>query len=180
MIVSLQRSQGRRLAVTVASRTACLLAALGLAACGVKIDMATVSKSVSEGLKSQLALDIASVSCPPGVRDAKAGDTFECVATPKDGGKITVKVTQKDDKGNVAWEVSKSEGLLNLETVEQAITDGMKEQMGAEAKVSCGGGKLRGSKPGDTFDCTATTEEGTTNIVVTVKDAQGNISWATK
>ncbi|HEX3532071.1 MAG TPA: DUF4333 domain-containing protein [Thermoanaerobaculia bacterium] len=48
-------------------------------------------------------------------------------------------------------------------------------------RLDCGEGdkKLRVSKPGDTFDCKATTADGTVDTVkVTVKDADGNIAWA--
>jgi Domain of unknown function (DUF4333) len=161
------------------------LALLGLAAmlagCGVKLDMDAVGKSISTGIASQVGLEVASVTCPQEAPPAKAGDTFECVAIPKEGGKLTVKVTQKDDKGNVDWEVEKSEGLINLQTVEQAVAKGIKEQTEADSTVSCGGAKFRGVKPGETFDCEATAPDGTkSTVTVTEKDAEGNISWALK
>lgn len=89
-------------------------------------------------------------------------------------------MTQKDDQGNVSWEVAKSEGFLDLKAAEAAITQGMKEQVDADVTVTCGDDtKLRPGKAGDTFDCTATTADGTAHTVnVTVKDAAGNISWA--
>lgn len=154
---------------------------LTLTGCGTKLDMSMLSKSISEGLANQLGLEIASVTCPQETRDAKLGDTFECEAKPKDGGRLVVKVTQKDDKGNVNWEVVKSEGFINLKTAEDAITKGLKEQVNADAIVSCGGGakNLRAAKAGDTFDCTATTADGSAHTVkVTVKDNDGNINWA--
>ena len=180
MTVSKSLASVLRTTATAAGSLTLLVSALGLSACGVKLDMGAINKSISDGLNKQLGVEISSVSCPMETRAAKAGDSFECEAKPKDGGRIVVKVTQKDDQGNVNWEVSKSEGLINLEAVEQSITEGMKQQTGADAKVSCGGGKLRGSKAGDTFECTATTEEGASTVTVTVKDGQGNIAWALK
>jgi len=159
---------------------ACLALAVGLSACGTTIDMDAVGKSVSDGINSQLSLPIATVTCPTESRAAKAGDTFECIANPKDGGKLTVKVTQNDDKGNINWEVVKTEGLLDLALTEKAIADGMKEQAGVDATVACGG-KLRPAKPGETFECQAKTQDrGDATIVVTMKDTEGNISWAVK
>jgi hypothetical protein len=154
--------------------------AFSVAACGTTIDMSTVSKAVSDGLMAQLSLPIASVVCPAEARSAKAGDTFECVATPKDGGKLTVKVTQADDKGNVKWEVVKSEGLVNVQVFEEPITKGLKEQASVDATVSCGG-KYRVAKAGDTFECQAKiVDKADATIVVTLKDAEGNFSWAVK
>jgi len=154
--------------------------AFSVAACGTTIDMSTVSKAVSDGLMAQLSLPIASVVCPTESRAAKAGDTFECVATPKEGGKLTIKVTQDDDKGNVKWEVVKSEGLIDLKVVEASIVTGLKEQARVDATVSCGG-KYRAAKAGETFECQAKiVDKGDATIVVTMKDATGNISWEVK
>ena len=89
----------------------------------------------------------------------------------------TVKVTQKDDKGNIAWEVAKSEGLLDLVALETVIKNGLKEQSETEATVSCGG-KFRAAEAGKTFECTATDPEGAKHqVAVTIKDAAGNVSY---
>jgi hypothetical protein len=168
---------------TAARNSALAVSALGLAlvltGCGTKLDMAKLSTSISDGIKNQLGIEVASVNCPQEERMAKAGDTFECEVTPKDGGKLTVKVTEKDDHGNVDWEMVKLEGFLNVQKAEEAITKGLKEQANADATVSCGDPKLRVSKPGETFDCKATLADGSEHTVnVTVKDTEGNVSWA--
>jgi uncharacterized membrane protein YhaH (DUF805 family) len=103
------------------------------------INMQAVSKSVSEGLRGQLSLDVATVACPTETRAMKAGDVFECVATPAVGGRLTVAVTQQDDHGNVNWKVSKTEGLIDLQVVEQSVVKGLKEQANVDATVACGG-----------------------------------------
>ena len=121
------------------------------------------------------------MTCPQEAPPAKAGDTFECEAKPKDGGRLVLKVTQKDDKGNIAWELVKIEGMINLKTAEEAITKGLKEQTGADVTVSCGegGSNLRAAKAGETFECQAKSADGTAStVVVTMKDNEGNISWA--
>jgi len=152
----------------------------GVVACGTTIDMTAVSKSVSDGLTSQLSIPIASVTCPTDSRKAKAGETFECIATPKDGGKLTIKVTQEDDKGNVKWAVDKTEGLIDLKIVEESITKGLHEQASVDATVTCGG-KFMSTKVGGTFECQAkSADKGDATVVVTMTDANGNISWAVK
>ncbi len=156
---------------------AALIAAAG---CTTTLNMEEANKAINEGLTKQLGLAMASVTCPIDSRPMKAGDTFECTGTPKDGGRITVKVTQKDDQGNISWEVMKSEGLFDMKLVEGAVQNGLKDKTGSDATVSCGA-RWRAGKAGDTFECEAKAADGRTGTaVVTVKDADGSISWAMK
>src|SRR4051812_12790084 len=76
-----------------------------LTGCGGHLDMGVISKSITDGLGTQLGVTDVTVTCPQETRALKAGDTFECEAKPKEGGKLTLKVTQKDDKGNIDWEL---------------------------------------------------------------------------
>jgi hypothetical protein len=181
MTVTTSRITPRRgSALTVLSLITVVALAVALAGCGVTLDMDAIGKSITSGVASQAGIEIASVSCPQETRAAKAGDTFECVATPKIGGKLTIKVTQKDDKGNIDWSLEKIEGLMSLEKVEAAVAKGIKDQTQADVTVSCGG-KFRAEKAGDTFDCQAAAADGTkSTVTVTEKDAEGNVSWAIK
>lgn len=159
---------------------AVLLASLALAVgCTQMLSMEGTSKAITEGLASQLAMPIASVKCPDS-REIKAGDVFECIATPVMGGRLTVQVTQKDDAGNVAWEVSKTEGLMDLAKVEESVKQGLAQQVSLQAEVACGD-RWRATKAGDAFECQAKGREGqAVTVVVTVTDNDGNVSWATK
>jgi hypothetical protein len=160
-------------------RFALLAMALALVACGTKLDSAKVSKAVSDGINAQMQMPVASVDCSQAPPDVKAGTTFECTATPTLGGKLTVKVTENDNAGNVSWELTKIDGLLDLQKAEQAVAKGFKEQTGADVTVSCGG-RWRAGKTGETFECTAKNADGTeTPVTVTEKDADGNIAWST-
>lgn len=157
---------------------AALLAASG---CGKSLNMDGAKKAISDGLTAQLGLEMASVTCPTDSRPLKSGDTFECTGTPKGGGSLTVKVTQKDDQGNINWELTKIAGLLDMKKIEAAVQAGLKEKTEADDTVSCGSARLRPSKAGDTFECTAKDQEGqATTVVITVKDGEGNVGWAVK
>ncbi len=156
-----------------------LAALLAPAGCTRSLNMESTSKAISEGLTSQLTMAIASVKCPDS-REIKAGDTFECIATPGAGGRLTVRVTQKDADGNIAWEVAKTEGLLDLSKVEASVRQGLAEQASLDALVTCGE-RWRATKAGDTFECRATGGEGQeVTVVVHVTDDTGNVSWETK
>jgi hypothetical protein len=168
----------RRLSLLVP--VACASLTLLSAGCGKTIQMDTVKKSITDGVAEQVGLHAESVACPAEPRDAKANDEFECTVTPKEGGKLTIKVTQKDDQGNITWSVAKTEGLLDLAKVEESVKQGLKEQASADATVTCGG-RWKGAKKGDAFECEAKTTAGeTVAILVNVTDDNGNIQWGTK
>ncbi|MDZ7577678.1 MAG: DUF4333 domain-containing protein [Candidatus Nanopelagicales bacterium] len=80
-------------------------AAIGIASCSVTpiLDTGKAEGEIEKGILQQAGVAVA-VDCPEGII-AKAGEVFECVGTAEDGEKITIKVTQEDDEGNVAWEV---------------------------------------------------------------------------
>jgi len=138
--------------------------------------MAALDRSISDGINKQLQLPIATVSCPAGDRPVKSGDKFDCTATPKEGGRLTVTVTQKDGAGNVSWEVTKTEGLLDLAKVEVAVKEGLKAQANIDATVACDG-RWKAAKIGEVFQCQATSGDHKATVEVTTKDLEGNISW---
>lgn len=157
---------------------AVLLVAVAAAGCSSSLDMAALNGSISSGINEQLALPIASVACPTEPRTLQAGDKFECVATPQVGGKLTVTVTQKDNAGNVAWEVTRTEGLLDLDKVEASVVASLKAQAQVEATVDCGQ-RWKAAVPGEVFQCQATVSDGRkATVKVTTKDTEGNIDWS--
>jgi len=167
----------RHRTVTLCAVLLAVVLGLGASGCSRSLDMDALHQSIRSGLNDQLALPIASVQCPAGDRALQAGDTFTCTATPTEGGRLTVTVTQKDAEGNVAWEVSETAGLLDLDLVETSVTEGLKAQAQVDAKVSCDG-RWKASKPGEVFQCQAETTDGRkATVEVTVTDTEGNISW---
>lgn len=154
----------------------CLGLSLAVTGCTRMLDMSALNNLISTGIATQMELPIASVTCPAEGREQKAGDKFECTATPETGGLLTVTVTQTDDAGNVSWAVSKTDGLLDLQKVETAVQEGLMAQAQVEAVVECGG-RWKGIKPGEVFQCQATAGEHKAAVEVTTTDAEGNISW---
>lgn len=149
---------------------------LTVTGCTRSLDMAVVDRAISEGINTQLQLPIATVSCPAGNRPVKDGDTFDCIATPKIGGRLTVTVTQKPDAGKVSWAVSKTEGLIDLDKVEVAVKDGLKAQSNIDATVACEG-RWKAVKINEVFPCQATSGDHKATIEVTTVDQDGRISW---
>lgn len=80
------------------------LAATGVAGCGTTtLDTDKAETEITKELDKQVGTG-AKVSCPDDV-EVKQGDTFNCTATDPEGNKATIVVTQKDDEGNISWEL---------------------------------------------------------------------------
>jgi len=81
-----------------------LVVALPIAGCGTStLDVDQAEVEIEKGLKQQLKLQTVDVSCPEEV-EIKAQSKFKCdVKGDKDTG--TVEVTQKDDQGNISWQL---------------------------------------------------------------------------
>ena len=91
------------------SRSAHLVAiavlALGTAACTKTLDTDGLEGELKSQIEGQIDTTITSVDCPADV-EAKAGEVFECTAVEGSGATFTIRVTQRDDAGNVDWEVT--------------------------------------------------------------------------
>lgn len=87
---------------------AAAVAAVALGGCSGSVSVGrTLDTAKLEGkIRDELAKTVTGtidVTCPRGVK-IKEGDTFECTVKADDGSTGQVKVTQKDDKGNVNFE----------------------------------------------------------------------------
>ena len=154
---------------------AVLVSVLALAGCGPhELDMQKVKDLISNMIKTQVGATVKAVTCPD-KREIKAGDSFECQAEIEYG-KVPVTVTQKDAAGSINAELKYV--ILPAADVEKGIAANIKQNSGIDAKVDCGP-RYRPSTPNDTFDCTAKAGAESLTVKVTVKDAKGNITWAT-
>jgi type 1 fimbria pilin len=79
--------------------------ALALAGCRATINTEDLEGQIKQGVEAQTDVTVRSVECPEDVAP-EAGATFECTATADDGSTATITVTQKDDQGNVDWEIT--------------------------------------------------------------------------
>lgn len=89
---------------TLAALAMLTMTGFGVAGCGTTtINVDKAETAIAAGLEKQTGATNVTVSCPDEV-EAKTGGTFECTAkTGEETAKV--KVTQKDDKGNINWEL---------------------------------------------------------------------------
>jgi Domain of unknown function (DUF4333) len=81
------------------------LAAFAVAGCGdKKLDTGKLEGRIKDGIEQQSGVKIKSVDCPGDVK-VKRGDVFTCRATTTSGQPVPVRVTQRDDEGNVNYQV---------------------------------------------------------------------------
>lgn len=96
----------------LASALVLLLAASSLVGCKKVIKHQELEKVIKEQLKTNVGWE-ASITCPAN-QEFKAGSTFDCDGKATDGKvaekPIVVTVTQKDDKGNVAFNLKSVDG----------------------------------------------------------------------
>ncbi|MBE9135937.1 DUF4333 domain-containing protein [Nodosilinea sp. LEGE 07088] len=157
------------------------LGALGLVACGNRLDTAKVEAAIKADIERQgRRLSIDSVLCPSDItRQAEA--YFRCVGELSPEGSFTVNVIQQDNQGNVTWEVPNSKALLNLPKIEDSIQQGLSQAYGKRAQIDCGTSTYRVNQPGDRFECQVVgsleTDTSTIESVLVKVDSDGNLSW---
>ena len=87
------------------ARTAMVFVLATLAvACTKTLKIDQLEPQLESQLDAQLTTTGVTVSCSSDVK-AQTGATFDCTATLPNGDTITIRVTQKDDNGNVSWTV---------------------------------------------------------------------------
>lgn len=157
------------------------LAALGLTACGNRLDTEAVEAMIKADIERQgRRLSLQSVLCPSDVT-RQAGAYFRCVGELSSAGTFTINVTQLDAQGNVTWEVPNSKVLLNLPKVEDTIQQGLSQAYGQRSQIDCGTATYRVNQPGDRFQCQVVggLETGTNTIesVLVSITPDGNLTW---
>ncbi|MCH9814843.1 MAG: DUF4333 domain-containing protein [Actinomycetia bacterium] len=161
-----------------------MAAALALSACSVSVgstnlDVDKAESEIASGIQEQTGLTV-TVSCPDDV-PIQAGGTFGCDVTDSSGGNGTVIVTQRDDEGNITWELERGGTLptgsqLDTTKVEEEITSGLAEQSNIDAVVTCPTNVA--IEANTSFNCTATDNNGdSADVKVTMTDDKGNITW---
>lgn len=146
--------------------------ALSLSACGGSSASSLDMTKLTEVVKSDTGASEVSVDCPPDI-PIQAGLVTECEATI-DGKTNVLVITQKDDLGNVnvRWEAS---DLLNGPDFEEKLAAAVADTWGGPVTVEC---------PQDTpleaglvTECIAYDEEYEAVLLITQKDALGNVDW---
>ncbi|MBW4481615.1 MAG: DUF4333 domain-containing protein [Tildeniella torsiva UHER 1998/13D] len=155
--------------------------ALGLTACGSRLDTTAVEGAIKTDIERQgRRLSLKAVLCPGDVK-RQAEASFRCVGEVDPEGTFTINVTQQDSQGNVTWDVPNSKALLNLPKVEDSIQQGLSQAYGKRAQLDCGSATYRVNQPGDRFECQVvggvTTDTSTITAVLVSIDPDGNLSW---
>ncbi|MGB3202764.1 MAG: DUF4333 domain-containing protein [Nodosilinea sp.] len=157
------------------------ISALGLAACGNRLDVTDVETNIKADIERQgRRLSLTAVRCPRNV-SRQEGAYFRCVGELDPEGIFTINVTQQDSQGNVTWEVPNSKVLLNLPAIEDTIQQGLSQTFGQRALVDCGTATYRVNQPGDRFECQVVggieTESAMVESVLVKIDPDGNLNW---
>lgn len=167
------RFPARRLAVLVV-----VPALAGLAGCsGDAYDVAKAEREIGLFVDRTFeGVETGEVTCPDDI-DAKEGTKFDCTAEVE-GQDLRIEVTMTDDDGNATFEAAQA--VLDLTRAEEAMGSDIGAQVGAAVEVDCGERDFLVKSPGDTFECTASDEDGNSvTLVATVTDTDGHIQYET-
>lgn len=149
------------------------MALLMIVACSAEktVDTASIEAQIAKDASASRGVEV-KVTCPGKVKAEKGGE-FTCRATDGEGNSLSIRATQTDDSGHITWDLV----ALNIPKVEQELTNSVSEEVGTPVEVDCPA-ILVDSRPGEQIECAVTDQQGGTgNVVVTVVDDQGNISW---
>lgn len=176
-------------------RATVLLAAAALAVTGCSAEFSVGNTGLDiEKLTQTIQADVdeilpegvtATVACPPDIPQA-AGTNFTCTVMIGEQ-QLSVRVTQKDDEGNVDYK--QEQAVLDLALLESELNTELDAQLTGSWQTSCepvGTARAYVVAPGEDFECYATgeTAQGQSAedlpIIVTVKNVDGEITWTTK
>lgn len=144
-------------------RFAIVFSAIALSACTRTLDPAAIESEIQADLTRQAKIPIRSIACPADIK-SEVGQTFECVGALNPDGGFFITVKQKDDQGNISWQVPNSWRLLNL----SSLASEFQKTLGTSIEVNCGEG-YRPTKAGDSFECKLNGRSPTDTILVKVE-----------
>jgi len=148
-----------------------LVTAVLLASCGeTTIDAAKGEKFIRGVVTEQAGVRVAAVACPDGLK-ARAGATFNCTVTGRDGSKGAVVAHQKDDKGNV----NVSAPFLHVREAEAVMAGQISKQVKLAVTVKCP--EIVVVKTGEQFTCTGTAQGRSRDISARLTDDTGRFRY---
>src|SRR5436305_3462501 len=156
-----------------------LVAAGLLAGCGSdKAPTGKIEKRVRADVAQRTQLPAGEVNCPDNVK-ARKGAQFECVARV-DNQNVPIRVTLTNGSGT-HFDMRPATALLLSSKLIRGIQDQIKQQDGVDATVDCGPQRVivrdANDPDGKLIKCTAKAGDTTQDVVVTVLDNDGNVSF---
>jgi hypothetical protein len=150
-----------------------------LAGCGSdKAPTAQIAKKVRADVSARTQLPTGEVNCPGNVK-ARKGAQFECVARV-DNQSVPIRVTLTNASGTHVDLRYASAVLLSSKLI-TGIREEIKKQDGVDAAVDCGPQRVivrdANDPDGKLIKCTAKAGDTTQDVVVTVLDNEGNVSF---
>ncbi|MGI0495248.1 DUF4333 domain-containing protein [Alkalinema pantanalense CENA528] len=126
------------------------IATILVSSCTKKLDTTKLEGEIQQQVTQQGGSSLKTVTCPKNI-ELLAEKGFECVGKLESGELFAIPVKQTDGQGTTTWEVSNTQGLLNLAQLESLFQETIQRE-GQSFKIDCGKG-YRSVKPGDRFEC---------------------------
>ncbi len=162
---------------TVHGVVAAAVALVLLGACSASVSIGGEKLNTDKAEESIRTLlegtPVDSVSCPE--RDLKEGDVFECTAKV-DGQDVRIKITQKDDQGNV--HLDRVDAILDVSKAVALVEQRVLEATGSAVNASCGPQRYLVRAPGAEVECQITPTSGgaSSGVILQVEDVDGTVN----
>jgi hypothetical protein len=153
------------------------LGAVALVGCSTTttLDRDKLHSFIENELIAEDGVEVTDADCPE-VEDPEVGQTFECTAQVE-GQDVRIGVTVTDAEEGIV-DVTSLDAILEIATLEAMIADDMTQQSGFDVTVECSDEDYLVAEVGSLLTCEASDGAGSTaSIAVTVKDAEGNVSF---
>lgn len=124
---------------------------LALTGCEKTLEQEKIAQAIQDDIIKQGGISLKSVTCPKGIKP-EAEKTFDCIGETDQNYTFTIPVKQKDEQGNVSWDVPNAKGLLNVAKFETSIQESVSSELGTRPIIRCGDG-YRPIKSGQIFEC---------------------------
>lgn len=153
-----------------------LLTVTGLAACGTTtLDPDKAAGEISRAVRVQAGVPVKEVTCPENVKAAK-GDTFSCTVIARDGTRGQVKVTQKDDQGNIRFNAP----FIHMDEAENAMSEQIRAQIAGIKDLAVDCPDIVIGKAGAPFECKGTADGRPFTVTATQTDGSGRFTFKTR
>jgi len=156
----------------------CVLVGLvALGACGddaSTLDPAATARAVGRAVDAEIGPKVTSTRCPEDL-EREVGGTFTCTVTVQGAGRLSVDVRQTDEDGKLA--VTPAAAIVTRKRIANELGASLAEQFDRSFTVRCSGAPTQVREPGSTSTCSARDATSRREVVVTVTDAAGSLSF---
>ncbi len=139
------------------------------------LDHGATERAVGRAVATEVEPNVTATRCAGKLVQEKGG-TFRCTVTLAEAGRLPVDVRQVDDQGTL--DVTPAAAVVSRTRIVDEITTSLAKQFHRTFTVRCSGDPIEVRSPSSTSTCSARDKTSAREIIVTVTDSAGTLSFA--